>query len=205
MKILKLDESCISNKVVNTGMGFRSLLLVLLIAGAHAAPGQYPRGVTMHRVQAGEIDSSGWATARSTDGGFTVRLPIRFNDFTFEDPNPNSLTAKTFTVGGTSAEGLKFSAVRVTYRKADTASARFAKIKRGEGFSTKPQSVKSLTVSGRKAVDIEVGDNSNGLHQRVVMVEQDLITLMIEAPAAHRALAARFKPTFFESLVIEQR
>ena len=63
--------------LVNTGMKFRSLLLVLLITGSHAAHGQYPRGVTMHRVEAGEMDSSGWATARSTDGGFTVRLPIR--------------------------------------------------------------------------------------------------------------------------------
>jgi hypothetical protein len=54
-------------------------------------------------------------------------------------------------------------------------------------------------------VDIEVWDTSNGFHQRVVMVEQDLITLMIEAPAAHRALAARLRPAFFESLVIEKR
>jgi hypothetical protein len=56
-----------------------------------------------------------------------------------------------------------------------------------------------------KAVDIEVWNTSSGLYQRVVMVEQDLITLMIEAPAANRALAARLKPVFFESLVIEQR
>ena len=107
-------------KVVNTGMKFRSLLLVLLIAGAHAALGQYPRGVTMHRVQAGEIDSSGWATARSTDGGFTVRLPFRFNDFTFEDPNPNSLTAKIFTVGGKSAEAARF-ILRAIDRELDAA------------------------------------------------------------------------------------
>lgn len=38
--------------------------------------------MTMHRVMAGEPDDSGWYPAHSTRGGFSVRVPTLFSDYT---------------------------------------------------------------------------------------------------------------------------
>ena len=37
--------------------------------------------LVMHRKLAGEADANGWYLAQSTQGGFAVRLPAQFNDF----------------------------------------------------------------------------------------------------------------------------
>jgi hypothetical protein len=128
-------------------MFFRMVLVVITLATAQAAYGQQQPAMTMHRAQAGELDSSGWTIVRSTEGGFAVRLPLRFNDFTIADSNPDSPTGKMFIVGAKSAEGVKFTATRITYRKAGGAATYFANIGRGEGLQSKPQSIKAHQLS----------------------------------------------------------
>src|SRR5262245_8731540 len=167
----------------------RTVLVLIALATAQAAYAQRQPAMTMHRTQAAELDSSGWTAARSTEGGFTVRLPLRFNDFTIADSNPESITGKMFVVGAKSAEGLKFTASRITYRKADGAATYFARIGRGEGLQTKPQSVKALTASGRKAVDLQLSSSSAVSYSRYVLLDADLIVMTVEAPAAHRSIA----------------
>ena len=186
-------------------MIFRMALVVITLAAAQAADAQQQPALTMHRTQAGELDSSGWTAARSTEGGFTVRLPLRFNDFTIADSNPESATGKMFVVGAKSVEGLKFTASRITYRKADGAATYFARIGRGEGLQTKPQSVKALTASGRKAVDLQLSTRSAVSYSRYVLLDSDIIVMTVEAPAAHRSTAETLAPAVFESLAVERR
>jgi hypothetical protein len=186
-------------------MILRMALVVITLAAAQAAYGQQQPAMTMHRTQAGELDSSGWTAARSTDGGFTVRLPLRFNDFTIADSNPQSPTGNMFVVGAKSAEGLKFTATRITYRKADGAATYFARIGRGEGLQAKPQSVKALTASGRKAVDLQLSTSSAVSYSRYVLLDSDLIVMTVEAPAAHRSTAETLAPAVFESLAVERK
>jgi hypothetical protein len=186
-------------------MILRMALVVITLAAAQAAYGQQQPAMTMHRTQAGELDSSGWTAARSTEGGFTVRLPLRFNDFTIADSNPDSATSKMFVVGAKSVEGLKLTATRISYRKADGAATYFARIGRGEGLQTKPQSVKTLTASGRKAVDLQLSSSAAVSYSRYVLLDSDLIVMTVEAPAAHRSTAETLAPAVFESLAIERK
>ena len=51
----------------------------------------------MHRKQAGEPDETGWMLAESTEGRFSVRMPINFNDFTVVETNPNAPAERTHT------------------------------------------------------------------------------------------------------------
>ena len=185
-------------------MIFRMMLVIIMLGTAHAAYGQQP-AMTMHRTQAGELDSSGWTAARSTEGGFAVRLPLRFNDFTVTDSDPASPTGKVFTVGAKSSEGVKITASRITYRKADGAATYFAKIGRGEGLQAKPQSIKTSTVQGRQAVDLQLSSGSAVSHARYVLLDSDVIVLIVEAPVAQRSLAADVAPTFFASLAVERK
>ena len=38
--------------------------------------------VTMHQQLAGELDDTGWTTAVSTEGGYLLRIPTKYNDIT---------------------------------------------------------------------------------------------------------------------------
>src|SRR4030095_4903909 len=101
-------------------MFLRSLLLAALLSGTltiSAFAQATPPGMKMHRVQAGEPDASGWMIATSTEGGFSVRLPLKFNDFTLEESDAKAATLRSFIVGTKSQEGIKFSATRIVYRK----------------------------------------------------------------------------------------
>ena len=43
----------------------------------------------MHRVQAGSRNAQGWYDAQSTEGHFSISLPIPFNDFTVRGKDKN--------------------------------------------------------------------------------------------------------------------
>ena len=76
-----------------------------------------PPGMKMRRIQAGEPDASGWRVAASTEGEFSVRLPLKFNDFTIGEGDSKAPMLHTFTVGAKSQEGIKFTATRIVYRQ----------------------------------------------------------------------------------------
>jgi len=63
---------------------------------------------TMHRKLAGTRGPDGWYAARSTGGGFTVRLPIPYNDFSTATPAVDGAMIASDAVGGSSAESARF-------------------------------------------------------------------------------------------------
>jgi len=134
------------------------ILSVALVAWGAALSQAMPAGMTMHRLQAGEPDATGWMLAKSTDGGFSVRLPLKFNDFTLAESDPKAPVLRTLTVGAKSQEGIKFSATRIVYRKgAESARHFFARFEQGLDLGSPPQSVTPHTFKGRRAVDIVLG------------------------------------------------
>jgi hypothetical protein len=192
-------------------MLLRPLLLgaLLCVALATVAFGQalppgitLPPGMTMHRFQAGEPDATGWMLAASTGGAFSVRLPIKFNDFTVDESDPNAAVLRTFAVGATSQERIKFVATRFVYRKgAESAQFFFARAEKGEGLA-RLERVTPRQVGERRAVDHVLKGPSNVVYQRTVLLDSDLVLMIIEAPRDLDAAAQQFVPPFFDSLVI---
>jgi hypothetical protein len=187
----------------------RTLLLASLLAATPAAPilaQALPPGMTMHRIQAGEPDASGWMIAKSTEGGFSVRLPLKFNDFTVAESDPEAAALRIFTVGAKSREGIKFTASRIVYRKG-AASARqyFSRFERGEGLGFAPERVTPRKLGGRPAVDLVIRKGAAVSFQRVVLLDPDLLLLAIESPSAHEAAVRQFVAPFFDSLVVDAR
>jgi hypothetical protein len=161
-----------------------------------------PPGMTMHRFQAGEPDATGWMPATSTRGAFSVRLPLKFNDFTLDESDRNGPVLRTFVVGATSQEGIKFVAMRFVYRKgAESAHSFFAKAEKGEGLSGLEQ-VTPRQVGERRAVDHVLKGPSNVAYQRTVLLDADLLLMIIEAPRNFDATAQQFAAPFFDSLTI---
>jgi len=181
---------------------FASLASTLLTTAAQAMP----PGMTMHRIQAGEPDASGWMVAASTNGGFSVRLPLKFNDFTVVESDPKAPALRTFTVGAKSQEGIKFVATRIVYREGAASARRFfSRFEKGQGLGAVPERVTPRRVGKRRAVDLAIRNGASVSYQRVVMLDSDLLLMTIEAPLGQDALVRRFVAPFFDSLVVEGR
>jgi hypothetical protein len=181
-------------------------IAVLFLASAYpttAAFAQTPPGMTLHRVQAGEPDASGWMVAASTQGGFSVRLPLKFNDFTIQEANSAAAVLRLHTVGAKSQEGIKFSATRLVYRDgAEAAGRSFSRFESGADFRPKPQRITPGSFGGHRSVDLVLGNGSSVSYQRAVLVDSDLVLMVIESPRQFDETARGFVKPFFDSLVV---
>jgi len=176
-------------------------LFGLSVAGAAAA-----QEMKMHRKLAGEPDASGWMLARSTEGRFSVRLPIKFNDFTVTEKDPNAPVGRIFTVGIRSSEKIALVANRFEYRKGAAAAKQyFAKFEKGQDLGAKPESVAPRKLGALQAVDIVVRRAADVAYYRVVLLDADLLMLTVEAPREHDATAQQLAATFFDSLQVEAK
>jgi len=176
------------------------LLLFLLAANLQA---QEPPVIVMHRSGAGQRDETGWTDAKSTEGKYSVRLPVVFNDFTMRDPSPNSVIDRLFVIGALSAEGIKFAVTRTTYRASTDAEPFFKKWKAGNVLRGKEESRKVSDYQGFESVDVTGADDASLYRGKVILVKSDLFLLMIEAPLSQRELVDKLTPTFFSSLSFE--
>ena len=66
--------------------------------------------MTMHRTQAEAPLGGGWHLATSTEGAFTVELPMPFNDFRMRTETDDKVELRTHVLGAKSAGLLAFSA-----------------------------------------------------------------------------------------------
>jgi hypothetical protein len=170
-------------------------LLLVACQTALAAPAPT---MTMHRVQAGEPDAAGSVLATSTEGGFSVRLPIKFNDFTVIDNDPAAAVARSFTVGGVTPDGVKLSATRVVYREGASAERFFAKLTARGASGPRPAGGPSAT----RTVDLVDRSSSAVVYQRAVLAGETLILLAVEAPGAPSVPPPKMATAFFDSLQI---
>jgi hypothetical protein len=175
-----------------------SLCLLAAPAGAQE--------MKMHRKQAGEPDKYGWMLARSTEGRFSVRLPLKFNDFTIVEKDPKAPVARSYTVGAKSSESIALTATRVDYRKgAASAKEYFARFEKGEGLAAKPESVVPRKMGALRAVDLVVRRPAGVSYQRIVLLDAGLMMMSIEAEQKHEAVMKQFAPPFFDSLEVDAK
>ena len=66
--------------------------------------------MTLNQKQAVEPDEDGWYPARAVSGGFSVLMPVPFNDLTIVSPVEDGAPVTSDTVRGRSREGARFMA-----------------------------------------------------------------------------------------------
>lgn len=163
-------------------------------------------GSKMHRTHAGVPGPTGLVDAISTEGGYAVQLPARFNDYTIVHAEPNSLVLRTDSVGGVTALGIKFSATRIVYRDGiDAARGFFARMERGEDLGGKPERVLRHRYLRYPALDFMIAGEFNRAYQRVLLLDTDLLLMVVESPRTEIALAERLAAPFFDSLTLTRR
>lgn len=155
---------------------------------------------TMHRIQVGTPDATGWIRAESTQGRFSASFPIPFNDFTVEDGNPAVPAARLDVLGCKSSEGIKFSVTRVSYRKPGQAETFFRTFQSGAAL---PGGVVSpLRHGGLEAVEVSLSGGPTEARQRIVRQGETLFLCIVEWPKDQAALAAKLAPAFLGSLEV---
>jgi hypothetical protein len=181
---------------------FTFFLLLGLSAVAGFASAQIAPRVTVQRENAGTLNADGWIVAESTEGKFAVDLPSPFKDFSVSDPE-SSPVLKTYFVGSTTSDNVRFFAMRVKYRTSSYASLVVARLETGEGVPGKVVSLEKLQHLGYRAVSIMMWKPDVFLAQQTHLVGEDTVTLMIEGPIGKIDLAKPIADHFFNSLRIQ--
>ncbi|NQD37172.1 hypothetical protein HPT27_09050 [Permianibacter sp. IMCC34836] len=158
--------------------------------------------MTMHRHQAGELDSNGWTLAVSTEGNFSVQMPMPFNDFTVIADKSTDAVSRIDVIGSQSEEGVRISATRARFRNVGAGSQQFENVRRlgmWQAGATKPI---SFDINGYPAVEQQVGKDSTQAYGRTLLIGDDVVTLIIEFPSVHRNIVDKLSRSFFDSLII---
>ena len=181
------------------------VLVALTVGYVDASPAQgLPQGMTMHRIQAGSLDASGWTVAESSRGEFSVKMPCTFNDFSMDQSAANTPVIKSYTLGCLRSDNRKFSATRIQYRNgAKDARSFFEKNTKGEGWPG--AHISRSTYEGMPVVDIAIENKARCGFLRYVLAHNDTLLLAAEAPdGSCQGLNAQ-SSEFFASLTVRER
>lgn len=181
---------------------FTFFLLLWIFSVAQAAYAQSAANVTVHRENAGTLNPDGWIVAESAEGKFVVDLPSSFNDISVSDQE-SSPVLKTYIVGTTTSDNIRFLAIRTRYRTPSYASLLVARLENGEGASGKIVSLEKLKHLGYRGVSIMIWKPDVFLAQQTHLVGEDTVTLMIEGPIGKMDVAKSISDHFFNSLRIQ--
>lgn len=178
-----------------------AVFLAAALSFAAFGQGKLPPGMTMHRAQAGALDSSGWTLAESTKGAFAVKLPCTFNDFTVDDDSGADVS-RVHVVGCMRPDREKYSATRLQYRGSGMARTYFEKNMNPAALSGAKKT--RTEFQGLPAIDIAVPEQRGCASMRFILVEPEIVMMVAEAPAEQCVHLRSQVPVFFSSLRIQK-
>lgn len=149
---------------------------------AEATEQQLPSGYRMHRTQAGNL-KDGWTEAHSTEGCFSVSMPMLFNDFTIDISEVSSSVTHTYMVGGVTQDGAKFAACKIAYRDPRNDPKKY--FDNYMNIELSGYTVESKTrseVAGIPAIDIKCSSASIIGYQRIMLLSDSTLLLGVEIP-----------------------
>lgn len=182
----------------------RSLPLALIFVVGTTLSQGLPPGMTMHRLQAGAPDESGWALAESTHGAFSARLPCTFNDFTVEDLTGNENVSRSDAVGCQRPDGEKYSVTRIHYRGgAKMAKSFFEKNKQASAFPGAKKT--AFAFKNMSALEVSISEPTRCGTLRFLLVGPTTVLMVAEAPAAQCEHLNSQVPTFMSSFAVKHQ
>ncbi len=152
----------------------------------------------MHRTQDTTKNNSGLYFAKSTEGHFSVLMPIPFNDFTVKGDG-----AAVYMVGSKSSEGIKFSVSEVQIKDSTKEIDLDELVK---GFDVKPNVVSNVEkklLDNTETISFTVIDKSKAALFKYVKLNSKLITMIIEFPIAYKTIVETEFDYFFTSLEVD--
>ena len=172
------------------------LSLALIVATSAVAE---PK-LEMHRLGVNVEDGSGWYSAVSTKGSFSIFLPIPFNDFTTRDPATDEVS---HVVGGKSSEGIKFTAVELPVTAKTPVDLAAIPKSFSSNAANKVSDVSRNTKDDVDNLSFSVTNSATTAHIRYIRMKGTLYILTIEYPNAYRDVVAERKDKFFGSFKLK--
>lgn len=176
----------------------KKILMLFIISGIFSCSNsQEELEKIMHRNQDTTLSKSGWYYGESTDGHFSIELPIPFNDATLKTGD-----IYAYLIGSTSQEGFKFSVTEMISKEKtqeinlDEFIEEFAEPNNKITNISKSQSQQS------KSIYFEVRDDKIGAFMKYIFYKKRSYTLIIEFPIDKEKLIAAYKEHFFSSFKI---
>lgn len=149
----------------------------------------------IHRTEAGTLGPDGWTTARSTEGNFTVRLPCRFSDSTYEAKTVDVTRADILDC---EHDALRYTAVRARYRDEATAQQHF---ENGGAARALPEAVATrLSYRGLPTITLELKDETGCAMKRAIRTDAGSILLRVAGPASQCEAVKKTAAILFDSL-----
>lgn len=172
----------------------KKMLFVLVLMFCHLTYSQVKSERIMHRIQDTTKSQSGWYYGKSTDGHFSIELPIPFNDATIIVDR-----FKTYIIGSTSQEGFKFGVTEVKNKK----SLRKVNLEEiANEFIDENTEVSNITkFESRKLKSIyfELKNYESGCYMKYTYYKKRFFMISIEYPIDQAEMIAAYKDYFFES------
>ncbi len=181
--------------------GLVCFAMVVSMAAAAAQAGKPT--VVVHRDDAGELDADGWTRAKSTNGKYSVDLPMKFKDFTSTYDDPKSPITEAFGLSARMMQPIRFTTSRLHFRGGkEMARKQFEQIKAAAG--KRPyKTIKAMRMDQFEALEAELEVKKGRAIQRTVLLDEDLFTMIMEFAKAEEAAAMRLAPRFFKSVTFE--
>ncbi len=159
-------------------------------------------GVTfrMNRKQAGVADKDGWFPAHSEGGGFDVRLPVPYNDFTTSAQTKDGATIVSNTIGGRSAEGARFMAN--CFRRSDGQVSADWAASVAASFAQKDAHVEQtpVTMPGGSGLQIRVVSPARGRFQaRFISSRNSMCQITVEYQGSGQPVIESAARVFLDS------
>ena len=154
----------------------------------------------MHRVQDTTKNRSGLYYGKSTEGHFSVLLPIPFNDFTIKNDETTS-----YIIGCKSREGIKFAATEMVKNEKNKAIDMDAIFKKFSSPSYTIADVKKEKFNNRESISFSVTDRSNGAIFKYIDSKYSIYLMTIEFPIAYKKMVEKDFAFFFSSLNITEQ
>lgn len=171
------------------------LLLIAFVFFTLSSLAQSGSPVVMHRVQDTTKDKSGLYFGKSTEGHFSVLLPIPFNDFTIEGDDVH-----IYGIGSKSQEGIKFSVTEVENRNKNVDLGEFPKM--FDDPENTVENIKREKTKDAESISFSVFDKFKGAIVKQVHSQNRLFSMIIEFPIEFREIVENDFGYFFSSLSI---
>jgi hypothetical protein len=143
------------------------------------------RGVTMHRLQAGTLDSKGWCVAESAMGGFSVELPGRFNDYTQVAKATDGTKIEINGVAMVTLQGARYSAILLTRADGHYKDDVFDDLVK---ISTQVKGTrvekKRVIIAGNSGVEISIVGEASMARFRGFLTERGIYQMIVQYSSA---------------------
>ena len=182
----------------------RGLLCFAMVVSMTAAVAQAGKPtVVVHRDDAGELDADGWTKATSTNGKYSVELPMKFKDFTATHEDPKSPITEAYGLSARMMQPIRFTTSRLHFRGGkEMARKQFEQIKAAAGKAPY-KTIKPMRMNDFEAIEAELEIKKGRALQRTVLLDDDLFTMIMEFAKTEEAAAMRLAPRFFKSVTFE--